>query len=73
MWDFLPKDLKSGLIIRSAVASTFAELAKEGRLTVRQVKTFGSIEIKPGRREEGTNINDNAADSKTYSESNEQE
>ena len=76
LWSFLPKGLKSGLIIRSAVASTFAaslELAKEGRLIVRQVKTFGSIEIKPGRRKEKADINDNATNSKTYIESNKQE
>jgi segregation and condensation protein A len=75
LWSFLPEGLKSHLIIRSAVASTFAaslELAKEGRLTVRQVKTFGSIEIKPSSRKEEDNSNNNVTDTSTYSESNEQ-
>jgi segregation and condensation protein A len=75
LWSFLPEGLKDDLIIRSAVASTFAaslELAKEGRLTVRQVKTFGSIEIKPSSRKEEDNSNNNVTDTSTYSESNEQ-
>ncbi len=53
LWSFLPEGLKDGLLIRSAVASTFAaslELAKEGRLTVRQSETYGAIQIKPGTR-----------------------
>ena len=74
LWDFLPEGLKDGLIIRSAVASTFAaslELAKEGRLTVRQNTTYGSIDIKPGiRKEEDDNT---AATSPTHSESDKQE
>ena len=74
LWVFLPKGLKDGLIIRSAVASTFAaslELAKEGRLTVRQNTTYGSIDIKPGiRKEEDGNT---AATNSTHSESDKQE
>ena len=74
LWDFLPEGLKDGLIIRSAVASTFAaslELAKEGRLTVRQNTTYGSIDIKPGiRKEEDGNT---TATSPTHSESDKQE
>lgn len=74
LWVFLPEGLKDGLIIRSAVASTFAaslELAKEGRLTVRQNTTYGSIDIKPGiRKEEDGNT---AAKNPTYSESDRQE
>ena len=74
LWDFLPKGLKDGLIIRSAVASTIAaslELAKEGRLTVRQNTTYGSIDIKPGiRKEEDGNT---AATNSTHSESDKQE
>ena len=77
LWNFLPEGLKDGLIIRSAVASTFAaslELAKEGRLTVRQDKTYGSIDIKPGiRKEEVANNDNSAAISPTHSESDEQE
>ena len=74
LWVFLPEGLKDGLIIRSAVASTFAaslELAKEGRLTVRQNTTYGSIDIKPGiRKEEDGNT---AATNSTHSESDKQE
>ena len=74
LWNFLPEGLKDGLIIRSAVASTFAaslELAKEGRLTVRQNTTYGSIDIKPGiRKEEDDNT---AATSPRHSESDKQE
>ena len=74
LWDFLPEGLKDGLIIRSAVASTFAaslELAKEGRLTVRQNTTYGFIDIKPGiRKEEDGNT---TATSPTHSESDKQE
>lgn len=53
LWSFLPEGLKDGLVFRSAIASTFAaslELAKEGRLSVRQTETYGSIQIKPGTR-----------------------
>ena len=74
LWDFLPEGLQDGLIIRSAVASTFAaslELAKEGRFTVRQNTTYGSIDIKPGiRKEEDGNT---AETSPTHSESDKQE
>ncbi|MDP7545718.1 MAG: ScpA family protein [Alphaproteobacteria bacterium] len=46
---FLPADLKIGMALRSAVASTFSaslELAKQGRLKLRQGQTFGPIYIK---------------------------
>jgi len=46
LWQFLPKDLRKGLIVRSAVASTFAaglELAKEGKARIQQAVAFGSI------------------------------
>ncbi|NQV99604.1 MAG: segregation/condensation protein A [Rhodospirillales bacterium] len=66
LWSFLPEGLKDGLITRSAVASTFAaslELAKEGRLSVRQTETYGAIHIKPGiRNNEPANDADNTAD-----------
>ncbi len=61
LWHFLPEGLKDGLIIRSAVASTFAaslELAKEGKLVVRQSETFGAIHIKPGTRNDEAPAND---------------
>jgi segregation and condensation protein A len=43
---FLPKGLRSGLVYRSAVASTFAaslELTKAGKVELRQSGTFGPI------------------------------
>jgi len=43
---FLPDSLGSGIVYRSAVASTFAaslELAKAGKLEIRQSGTFGAI------------------------------
>jgi len=46
---FLPPELRSGIEGRSAVASTFAaslELAKQGRLRIRQGQTFGPIYVK---------------------------
>ncbi len=46
LWRFLPKDLQSGLMARSAMATTFTaclELAREGKLRIRQNQTFGPI------------------------------
>ena len=46
---FLPEDLRDGLFMRSAVASTFAaslEMVKEGRANMRQSSAFGPIFIK---------------------------
>jgi len=46
LWTFLPDGLKGRLLTRSAVASTFAaslEMAKEGKLVIRQSGTFGPI------------------------------
>jgi len=43
---FLPRNLAGGIVYRSAVASTFAaslELAKSGKLEIRQSGTFGPI------------------------------
>jgi len=77
LWSFLPEGLKDGLIIRSAVASTFAaslELAKEGRLTVRQTETFGAIQIKPGvRNNDAVNDADNAESNPPTTNENEDE
>lgn len=64
LWSFLPEGLKDGLVIRSALASTFAaslELAKEGRLVVRQSETYGEIHIKPGTRKNEPANDDNQA------------
>jgi segregation and condensation protein A len=46
LWRFLPVGLVGNLIVRSAVASTFAaslELAREGRVRIRQDNPFGPI------------------------------
>jgi segregation and condensation protein A len=46
---FLPDELKVGMEMRSALASTFTaslELAKQGRLKLRQGQTFGPIYLK---------------------------
>ena len=46
LWSYLPEELRGGLFGRSAVASTFAaslELAKEGKVNIRQTDTFGPI------------------------------
>ncbi len=47
LWSYLPDNLKADpLLRRSAVASTFAaslELAREGRVKIRQADTFGAI------------------------------
>ncbi len=48
---FLPAGLKQGLTYRSAVASTFAaslEMAKEGKLRIRQDGVFGKIFLRSG-------------------------
>lgn len=49
MSEFLPKGLKEGLGLRSAIASTFAaslEMAREGKLRLRQNTSFGQIYIR---------------------------
>ncbi|MEK9671237.1 MAG: ScpA family protein [Rhodospirillaceae bacterium] len=46
LWRYLPQEIRGGLFGRSAVASTFAaslELAKEGKVHIRQSETFGPI------------------------------
>jgi len=46
IWRFLPHELSDGLMTRSAMATTFTaclELAKQGRLRIRQNQTFGPI------------------------------
>lgn len=48
---FLPPSLRSGLNRRSALASTLAaslDLAKNGRVVIRQDRAFGPIFVKPG-------------------------
>ena len=49
MSSFLPRDLRDDLMIRSAVASTFAaslELAKSGKLELRQDGAFGPLYLR---------------------------
>jgi len=49
MWKFLPPGLQKGIVTRSAMASTFAaslELAREGKLDIRQNETFGPIRLR---------------------------
>ena len=49
LWRFLPENMGEGLVARSALASTFAaslELARQGRLRLRQSGTFGPIYLK---------------------------
>ncbi|MBV8168985.1 MAG: segregation/condensation protein A [Alphaproteobacteria bacterium] len=51
---FLPEDLRDPVVVRSATASTFAaslELAKQGRLLLRQLETFGPIYLKSAQME----------------------
>lgn len=53
--DFLPGDLKGGIFGRSYLASTFVaslELARQGRLRLRQESTFGPLYVRgPGDEE----------------------
>ena len=48
LWHFLPTDISNPLVRRSAIAATFTaslELAREGKLDIRQTSTFGQIYI----------------------------
>ena len=58
LWKFLPKKTMKGLIARSAIASTFAaslELAREGKVKIRQSETFGTIYLKASEAGDRTN------------------
>ena len=47
---FLPPDLESGLMTRSALAATFAaslEMCRQGKIKIRQDGTFGPIYVRP--------------------------
>ena len=49
LWRYLPANLRGGLMARSAVASTLSaslELAKAGKLRLRQTETFGPIYLR---------------------------
>jgi segregation and condensation protein A len=55
LWQFLPTDITNPLIRRSAIAATFTaslELAREGKLDIRQTDTFGRIYI-TAKQEDG--------------------
>jgi segregation and condensation protein A len=52
---FLPTDLASGVERRSGVAATFTaclELAKQGKLLIRQSQTFGPVYLKKSKETE---------------------
>lgn len=56
LWRFLPDGPLTGLVRRSAIASTFAaslELAKAGRVRIRQASTYGPIYLRASFRGEG--------------------
>lgn len=53
---FLPSELGAGMAFRSAIASTFTaslELAKQGRLNLRQGQTFGPLYLKEAEPNDG--------------------
>lgn len=55
MLSVLPDDLRDSLVYRSAVAATFLaslEMAKSGRIQLRQTEVFGPIYLKSGERSE---------------------
>jgi len=55
LWQFLPDGLLEGLVARSALASTFAaslELAREGKIKLRQSDSFGPIYLKQAKSED---------------------
>ena len=56
MFALLPKEIKDSLIYRSAISSTFAaslELARQGRLELRQTGTFRPIEVRSRATDDG--------------------
>ena len=49
LWRFLPPDMGDGIVARSALASTLTaclELAREGKISVRQTGVFGPIYVR---------------------------
>ena len=64
LWGYLPKHITGELLVRSAVAATFAaslEMAKEGKLKLRQTATFGPIQLKSGIRDDSEQQNENSS------------
>ena len=58
LWRYLPPDLGEGPIARSAFASTFAaslELAREGKIRIRQSDTYGPIYVRGTVNDTGDN------------------
>ncbi|MCH8237946.1 MAG: segregation/condensation protein A [Proteobacteria bacterium] len=54
LWRFLPEGMRDGLVARSAIASTFAaclELAREGKVKLRQHDACGPIYLKSTHRD----------------------
>ena len=54
LWQFLPEGALEGLVARSAIASTFAaslELAREGKVKLRQHDAFGPIYLNSTHRD----------------------
>ncbi len=61
LWRYLPEGVMKGLVARSAMASTFAaslELAREGKIKLRQSGPFGPIYLRPA----GDNVGRNNVD-----------
>ena len=53
LWRYLPEGILEGLVARSAIASTFSaslELARQGKIKLRQSANFGPIYLKPANR-----------------------
>ncbi len=49
LWRYLPRNVRGGLVWRSAISSTFTaslELARQGRIRIRQDSAFGPIYMK---------------------------
>ena len=61
LWQFLPEGALEGLVARSAIASTFAaslELAREGKIKLRQSGPFGPIYLKAAEQDDDGNRSD---------------
>ena len=61
LWQFLPENMQDGIVARSAIASTFTaslELAREGKLKLRQSGPFGPIYLKAADPNEEGRDND---------------
>ena len=64
LWQFLPEAMLEGLVARSAIASTFTaslELAREGKIKLRQSGPFGPIYLKAAEQDDDGNHGDTMA------------